>query len=185
MLHLLRWPSPSATSDDGRPCDSSLSDDKCETTFPSPATSSVASSATHLPEAAIKSQAVAYFVDGESVKGLDGLPCSRPLTTVRVLVAHIGYVTHFPHGRLDSFSLSHSAALTLFLATTDAVCVRILPCFSFSLRNRQLCLHACQPSSGTSMVHILNIRGSGYRICLLKRHVNLCMAGYLISPEGR
>jgi hypothetical protein len=98
MSHLLRWPSSSATSDDGRPCDSSLSDDKCEKTFPSPAASSVASSATHLPEAVIKNQTVTYFVGDESVKGLDGLPCSRPLTTVRVLVAHIGYATHFPNG---------------------------------------------------------------------------------------
>src|SRR6266852_8764850 len=70
MLHLLRWPSRSATSDDDRPCDSSLSDDKCETTFPSPTASSVSSSATHLPEAAIKSQAVTYFVGEESVRDL-------------------------------------------------------------------------------------------------------------------
>lgn len=65
----------------------------------------MASSTTHLPEAAIKSQTVTYLVGDESVKGLDGLPCSRPLSTVRVLIAHIG------------------AALTLFLATTDATIV--------------------------------------------------------------
>ncbi|KAF8481905.1 MFS general substrate transporter [Russula ochroleuca] len=101
MLHLLRWPSLSATSDDGPPCDSSLSDDKCETTFPS----SVSSSATHLPEAATKSQTLTCFVGDEAGISLDGIPCSRPLTTPRVLAAHIG------------------AALTLFLATTDATIV--------------------------------------------------------------
>ncbi|KAI0001573.1 major facilitator superfamily domain-containing protein [Russula vinacea] len=92
MPHLLRWPSLSATSDDG-PRDSSLSDDKCETTFPP----SVSSSATHLP--------VTCFVGEEAGISLNGIPCSRPLTTSRVLVAHVG------------------AALTLFLATTDATIV--------------------------------------------------------------
>ena len=92
MSRLLRWLSHPATSnaDSGRPCDSPLSDDKCETTFPSPAASSVESSVTHLPETGIKSQTLTYFVGEESVKRLDGLPCSRPLTTVRVLAAHIG-----------------------------------------------------------------------------------------------
>ena len=82
MLHLLRWPSPSATSD------SSLSDDKCEKAFPSRTASSVASSATHLPEA--ESQTHTCFVGEETASSLDGLPCSRPLTTLRILVAHIG-----------------------------------------------------------------------------------------------
>jgi hypothetical protein len=85
MLHLLRWPSLSATSDDG-PCDSSLSDDKCETTF----APSVSSSATHLPEAATKRETLTCFVGEEAGISLNGIPCSRPLTTPRVLTAHIG-----------------------------------------------------------------------------------------------
>ncbi|KAH9178675.1 amino acid permease ScVBA-like protein [Lactarius sanguifluus] len=74
----------------------------------SPATSSAASSATHLPEleATNKSQALPYFVgEKEANKKIDG-PChSQSLSTVRILLAHIG------------------AALTLFLATTDATIV--------------------------------------------------------------
>ncbi|KAI9509061.1 MFS general substrate transporter [Russula earlei] len=76
-----------------------LSDGKCEAACPcpSPAASSAASSAAHLPEDATKEKGTA--------KNLNGLPSSRQLTTVRVLVAHIG------------------AALTLFLATTDATII--------------------------------------------------------------
>jgi hypothetical protein len=67
-----------------------VSDDKCEAKCLSPTASSAASSATHLPEAATKSQTLTSFVGGETVKNLDDLPCSQPLTTVRILFAHIG-----------------------------------------------------------------------------------------------
>ncbi|KAI0257095.1 major facilitator superfamily domain-containing protein [Lactifluus subvellereus] len=107
MFHLLRWPSLSASapSDDGSHRGSVVSDGKCEAGFLSPTASSAASSATHLPEAETKSQTLTCLVGGETAKNLNDLSCSRPLTTVRVLVAHIG------------------AALTLFLATTDATIV--------------------------------------------------------------
>ena len=70
-----------------------MSDERFETGSLSPATSCAASSATHLPEAATKSQTVTlpYFVgEKESNRNLDGPPHSQPLSTLRVLVAHIG-----------------------------------------------------------------------------------------------
>ncbi|KAI0308250.1 major facilitator superfamily domain-containing protein [Multifurca ochricompacta] len=106
MFPFLRWPSRSAASDSGFYRGSLSSDGRCEAGFRSPTASSAASSATHLPEAATKNKTLPCFVgEKQAVKNLNDPPCSRPLTTARVLVAHIG------------------AALTLFLATTDATIV--------------------------------------------------------------
>lgn len=106
MLHLLRWPSRSVSSDDRIRRGSVLPDERCTAGSQSPTTSSAASSDTHLPEVAKKNQTLPYFVgEKETNINLDGQPHSQSLSTARILVAHIG------------------AALTLFLATTDATIV--------------------------------------------------------------
>ncbi|KAI0296149.1 major facilitator superfamily domain-containing protein [Russula brevipes] len=103
MFHLRRWPSTSTVGDDARRRRSLLLDSKCEAGYLYPTPSNATSSATHLPNAGIKSQT--HAMEKGAVKKYNGLPSPQRLTTVQVLAAHIG------------------AALTLFLATTDATIV--------------------------------------------------------------
>ncbi|SRR6266550_5083854 len=49
------------------------------------------------------------------------LPPARQFSTVRLLVAHIGYLFVHRYNTVDANTAS-SAAMALFLATTDAVC---------------------------------------------------------------
>ncbi|KAI0003723.1 major facilitator superfamily domain-containing protein [Russula compacta] len=81
MFRLFRWSSPSAASDAGPRRESLVSDGKCDAASLSPTASSAATSTIHLPEAETK----------KTGKNLNDFPRSRPLSTVRVLVAHIGW----------------------------------------------------------------------------------------------
>ncbi|KAH9003979.1 amino acid permease ScVBA-like protein [Lactarius hatsudake] len=173
MLHLLRWPSRSVTSDDRTHLGSVLSDGRCKAGSMSPATSSAASSATHLPEATNKSQALPYFVrEKEANKNIDG-PChSQSLSTVRILLVHIG------------------AALTLFLATTDATIVSTcLPTIIREFEGSQsdytwigvaylLTQTACQPLYG----RISDLTG---RKCVLFSSILVFALGSLLCGAAR
>jgi hypothetical protein len=91
-MHHICWPFPSASSGGRAHRGSLISDGKDEAGFLSPSVSREAPSAIHLPEATFptKGQLLTRFVGEETAGDLNDLQYSRPLTTVRILVVHIG-----------------------------------------------------------------------------------------------
>ncbi|KAI0275113.1 amino acid permease ScVBA-like protein [Gloeopeniophorella convolvens] len=115
MPALLRWSLRSTSNDTDSSRASTVVDEKGQAGLPSP-TSSAATSATHLPEDTTKTLPE-LAADRKTVIDFDAPPSPRPLTTARILFAHIGEDSY------DAISWYPSAALTLFLATTDSTIV--------------------------------------------------------------
>jgi hypothetical protein len=92
MSHLPHCPSSLALCGDGAHHESLVSDGKFEAGLLSPPVSSAAVSAVHLHEATFptQTQTLTSFVGEETAKDRTDLSSSQPLTTVRVLMIHIG-----------------------------------------------------------------------------------------------
>ncbi|KAH9980869.1 major facilitator superfamily domain-containing protein [Lactifluus volemus] len=189
MSHLPHCPSSLALCGDGAHHESLVSDGKFEAGLLSPPVSSAAVSAVHLHEATFptQTQTLTSFVGEETAKDRTDLSSSQPLTTVRVLMIHIG------------------AALTLFLATTDATIVSTcLPTIIQTLDGSQaeftwigvaylLSQTACQPLYGrlsdllgrkSVLFSSIVLFGLGSLLCGAARDLQWLIAARALSGVG-